>query len=151
MRGRILWVDEDERIWATERNLLTGLGFVVVPIPDATNALSVISLGGMDDVSLVIMDVMLLEGDDEKTFSEQVTDAGMNTGLILAEMICAMKADYGKGILFFSRATKLNHIAKIKAITSKIGARYLQKTADTQGKFFVSWLKNQGIIEEPPP
>ena len=147
MSGKVLWVDEDDRIWATERNLLTGLGFQVIPVSDATSALALIETDNMDGVHLLILDVMLLPGDDESIFSPEATDEEMDTGLVLAQRIWAMNPDYGKRILFFSRVTKPHHVAKIKAVASKIGAFYLPKSVETQGKYFVAWLKENGFLK----
>jgi CheY-like chemotaxis protein len=150
MNSTVLWVDEDERIWATERNLLSGLGFRVVPISDATSALTLIGEEVPHQIHLIILDVMLLPGDDDITFSSEATDSDMDTGLVLARKIVEIDPEYGKRILFFSRATKPTHVAKIKAIASKIGGFYLQKSVDSQGKYFVLWLEKQGFLKEAP-
>src|SRR5262245_13808883 len=127
MTGRVFWIDEDNRIWATERNILIGLGFNVTPVPDATLGLSVICAAAIRDIDLIILDVMLLQGEDEVAFSDQLTSGGRETGLILAEILYATDRAYGSKILFFSRVTEAHRVNKIKAVAEKIGAFYLPK------------------------
>jgi DNA-binding response OmpR family regulator len=148
MSRKVLWVDEDDRIWATERNILTGLGFQVIPISDATSALSLIRIGKENEIHLIILDVMLLPGEDDVTFSAEATDDEMDTGLVLAQKIYDENVSFGKRILFFSRVTKPHHVAKIKSLATRIGAFYLPKSIDTQGKFFIAWLTEVGFIKD---
>jgi hypothetical protein len=147
MTGRVFWIDEDNRIWETERNILIGLGFEVTPVPDATLALAIIGSAGVNDVRLIILDVMLLQGEDEIAFSDELTSGGRETGLVLAEKLCAADPSYGSRILFFSRVTEAHRVAKIKAVANKLGGFYLPKNKDTQGKYFISWLEKNGFIK----
>ena len=149
MTGRVFWVDEDDRIWETERNILMGLGFDPIPIGDATRALDIIGGTVIGDVKLIILDVMLLQGDDEIVFSDEVTSQGRETGLVLAETLYAVDPNYGSKILFFSRVTEAHRVARIKSVAAKIGGFYLPKNKDTQGKYFISWLQKNGFIPKP--
>lgn len=146
MKRRVYWVDEDERIWATERNALVALGLEVVSIPDATSALALLQAEPSERVHLVILDVMLLPGEDEVRFSEEATGGGMETGLVLAQSLYAAKEELGKRILFFSRVTRADVVAKIRRVSEQLGASYLQKGVETQGKFFVTWLREHKFI-----
>jgi hypothetical protein len=146
MKAKVIWVDEDDRIWETERNLLIGLGFEVLSIPDATTALGILENNAIDKISLIILDVALLPGDDEIIFSEEATNRGVETGLILAERLFALNTEYGKRILFYSRLTKPDIVGKIKRIAGQIGAFYLRKGPETQGKYFIAWLKENKFI-----
>jgi hypothetical protein len=147
MTSKVFWVDEDERIWAPERSVLTGLGLIVVPIGDASTALSIISVENPSNIRLLILDVMLLPGDDEVAFSEQVTNGGTETGLVLAEKLYSINTKLGSRVLFFSRATRPTIISKTKLLASRIGGFYLPKSVATQGKHFIEWLKARHFIE----
>jgi CheY-like chemotaxis protein len=143
---RVIWVDEDERIWAPERSILRGLGFDVVSIGDASSALSVLSLETPSSIELLILDVMLLPGDVQIAFSEQITNGGTETGLALAEKLCSINSEFGPRILFFSRSTRASIISKTKFVASRIGANYLPKSINTQGRHFIEWLQQHGFV-----
>jgi DNA-binding response OmpR family regulator len=146
VKRRVLWVDEDERIWAPERRLLTGLGFEVVPVGDATTAYGMVLAGQLDGVSLIILDVMLLQGDDESIFSDATTNHGLNTGLVLARRITEHVGGIAGRMLFFTRATEESHVALIRSTAKELGLHYLPKSPKTQGRHFIAWLKQNGFI-----
>jgi hypothetical protein len=88
---RVYWVDEDERIWAPERAILKGLRFEVMPLGDASTALAVIRAENPINIQLLILDVMLLPGEDHAEFSDHATNGGIETGLILAQKLYDIK------------------------------------------------------------
>jgi hypothetical protein len=143
---RVFWIDEDERIWAPERSILRGLGFDVITIGDASSAWIHLQRETFQDVSLIILDVMLLRGEDELVFSAQATNDGTETGLVLAEKIISLSPALGRKILFFSRASRENIVAKTATVAERIGAHYLRKRVDTQGKGFIGWMRDHGLI-----
>jgi hypothetical protein len=147
MSSKVFWVDEDERIWAPERSILTGIGLEVIPLGDASTALNLILTERPSDIRLLILDIMLLPGDDQNAFSEQTTNGGTETGLILAERLYAADRAFGPKILLFSRATRPTIIAKTKSLAERIGGFYLPKTIETQGKHFIKWLKENKLVE----
>jgi hypothetical protein len=147
MSSKVYWVDEDERIWAPERSVLRGLGFEVIPIGDASTALSLISTESPSNVRLLILDVMLLPGEDHVAFPEDTTNGGTETGLILAEKLYSINIQFGPRILFFSRATRASIIKKTERLVARIGGFYLPKSTSTQGKHFVEWLRANKFIE----
>lgn len=146
MKSRFIWVDEEERIWALERKLLLGLGIDVEAIGDATSAYAAMQASDANAVRLLILDVMLLPGEDRKLFSDEDTRMGRATGLTLARRLCASYPQIGKRILFFSRATDRSDVAEIHSLVKEIGAFYLPKGPNTQGVHFISWLKENGFI-----
>lgn len=147
MKGKkVIWVDEDERIWASERWLLEGLGLAVIAVSDATSALKLVREARLNEIALIILDVMLLPGDDETTFSDTITDGGLKTGLVLGQLLAREHADIGQKLLFFSRVTDEIGTAEIMRISKELGAYYLQKSPKTQGRYFVKWLRNEGIL-----
>jgi hypothetical protein len=148
MTSKVFWVDEDERIWAPERSVLTGLGFNVIPVGDASSALSTICAEDPSNIRLLILDIMLLPGDDHVVFSDQLTNGGTETGLVLAERLYSANSALGPRILFFSRATRGPIISKTKLLASRIGGYYLQKSTTTQGRHFIEWLKVKQFIRE---
>lgn len=146
-RKRFIWVDEDERIWAPERWLLEGLGVDVVAISDATSALRLMRDIRPDEVNLIILDVMLLPGDDVRVFSDIETDGGAKTGLVLGKLLAQQHASIGNKLLFFSRVTDSIGVAEITRISKDIGAHYLQKSLKTQGRNFINWLREKEFVE----
>jgi hypothetical protein len=143
---KVVWVDEDERIWAPERSILRGLGYDVLAIGDASSALSLLSFERPASIQLLVLDIMLLPGDDHVEFPDDITNGGTETGLILAEKLYSINTEYGPRILFFSRSTRGPIISKAKLLSSRIGANYLPKSKETQGKHFIEWLKQRGLI-----
>ena len=149
MSGKIVfWADEDERIWLSERWLLEGLGMSVDAIPDATTALKLIEEANQNEVILIILDVMLLQGDDLNLFSDTATRGGLRTGLVLAKCLTKNAPHIGSKILFFSRVTDRASIAEIEKTAKDIGAHYLAKNTQTQGRHFIRWLREKGFLKE---
>ena len=146
-RKRFIWVDEDERIWAPERWLLEGLGVEVVAISDATSAFRLLRDARPDEVNLIILDVMLLPGDDDVIFSDVETEGGIKTGLVLGKLLARQHVSIGNKLLFFSRVTDGPGTAEIIRVSKDIGAYYLQKSRKTQGLHFIKWLREKGFVE----
>jgi DNA-binding response OmpR family regulator len=146
---RIAWVDEDERIWAPERNILIGLGQTVDVFADASTAFDVFMDGGISRYELVILDVMLLQGENEDIFSDAATKLGRDTGLVLARRICEKEKEMGRRILFFTRATDPPHVALIEATSRDLGAYYLRKSQSMQAGTFVKFLLENNLIKRP--
>jgi CheY-like chemotaxis protein len=147
VRQKVLWIDEDTRIWAPERRLLNGLGFDVTTVTDATSALRLANSEELESYHLIIIDVMLVQGEDEKTFSDEDTDSGLQTGLVLAEKFVEKSPSIGRKLLFFSRATDRAAIATISQTAAKIGGHYLAKRSETQGRHFIKWLEKYHFIK----
>ncbi|MFZ5739403.1 MAG: hypothetical protein ACOY6K_21255 [Pseudomonadota bacterium] len=141
-----LWVDEDERIWAPERRLLTGLGFDVIAIGDASAALAKVQDGILNKVDLIILDVMLLRGENDHVFSAEATQDGLTTGLILAREIATLDPKLSPKMVFFTRATEETLVSLTRATAADLGMHFLAKGPRTQGRNFVNWLKTNGII-----
>ena len=146
MGGKIIWVDEDERIWDPERWLLRGLDFSVEALSDATSAWEIICAADLDDLTLIVLDVMLLQGDDMELFSDMETMGGLRTGLVLARRLYAQNNKIGAKILFFSRVSGEVFAAEITKTAKDIGARFLQKAPETQGRHFIHWLRTNRFI-----
>ena len=146
VHGKIIWVDEDERIWDPERWLLRGLGLVVEALSDATSAWEIIRVADLDQVSLIVLDVMLLQGDDMQLFSDTETMGGLRTGLVLARRLCKENPRICKKILFFSRVSGEVIAAEIMKTAKDIGAHFLQKSPQTQGRHFIHWLRANRFI-----
>jgi hypothetical protein len=149
VKGNVAWVDEDEKIWAAERRALVGLGYVVYPIGDATTALEFFQADTGAQLSIIILDVMLLQGDHHK-FSDDVTDNGLNTGIILTREILILRPNLSNKIVWFSRASQDGHIAWIKKHAEELHVRYIQKGPETQGRHFIKWLIDSKLIDPPP-
>lgn len=144
----IYWVDEDERIWSPERKLLLGLGFEVVTFGNATEAREALSSSEPSETRLLILDVMLRQGEDLITFSDRNTFKGLDTGIVLAKNLSSIESNWASKILFFSRASKPDHISRIRHVTNQIGAKYLPKNRNNQGRKFVERLRELGFLEE---
>lgn len=149
MTASIVWIDEDDRIWAPERSLLLGLGANVDAVGDATSALHLLTTPSLVKLNLIIMDVMLLQGDDVSIFSDAATNMGRDTGLVLARHLCRSTPEVGRKILFFSRATDRAHVALIERTAQDLNAHYLKKGPKTQGMHFIRWLREHGFLAEP--
>jgi hypothetical protein len=152
MSNIVIWVDEDERIWEPERRLLIGLGCNVVPISDATSALNFFR-SQMDQavvsLQMAIFDVMLLQGDNNQIFSDEKTNNGLNTGIVLAANVLEMVPGLRDRIILFSRSSNDDHTALIKRHASELGIKYIRKGPTTQGRYFVNWLIKAGFINPP--
>jgi DNA-binding NtrC family response regulator len=146
MTKKIVWVDEDERIWAPERSALVGLGYDVESISDATSALEYFYGSECEEIKLVILDVMLLQGSSEK-FSDERTNKGLNTGIVLAEEIVENCAADASKIVLFSRASKKEHISYMKKKATALNIEHIRKSPITQGRHFIKWLIEHGYIE----
>jgi len=147
MTKRVAWVDEDDRIWAPERQLLLGLGCSVECFGDASTALDSFYTGGWSEFSFFVLDVMLLQGENDKLFSNAETKNGRDTGLVLARAMVQRDATAGRKIVFFSRASNPEHVKLIENTARQIGAKYLRKTPQNSRAGFIAFLQRHGFIE----
>lgn len=142
----VIWVDEDERIWAPERSLLEGLGIKVIAISDATAALRLIADVPRDQIALIILDVMLLQGEDLSVFSDSATFRGLRTGLVLGRRLVSEGLCAGEVLLFFSRVMDAHERSEVARTARELKAKYVPKSSKTQGRNFVQWLKENKIL-----
>ena len=146
MANKICWIDEDERIWSPERKLLLGIGFTVETHNNASDALTDLALRDPDTYRLLILDVMLRQGDNLDVFSDHRTQRGLDTGIILAEELIGCNQAWRSKILLFSRANKPDHVDRIRSAAGTLEITYLRKERANQGKNFVQRLKDSNFI-----
>lgn len=144
----IVWIDEDERNNFPQQLLLRGEGFKLELIPNATEGLSRVVNIGFHALTLMIVDVMLLQGTDTVVFSDSATEKGLKTGLILVDALLTEMPDFNwtSKILLYSSANDNRLVRAIEAFAKTKGLPYRRKSEDMMAEQFISWLKSQKLI-----
>lgn len=132
MTQKVIWVDEETNFTVPLRLLFQIRGYEVVPLRDASRALTAILVEPIEQVGLIIVDVMLLQGDRDGVFDDKRTENGLLTGLTLVEELS--KSENGKALLsktvLFSGATINLVVSKIRATEKQYGVKYIPKARD---------------------
>lgn len=113
---------------------------------NASDAYSHILAASPPDISIIILDVMLRQGDNDNLFSDAATKQGLDTGLVLARLLHEASDEWCRKLLLFSRANQPEHVERIRSIAKSVGARYLRKQPANQGKKFLERLKELKLI-----
>ncbi len=121
----IYFVDEDIGEQSALVLALRLRGLDVTTVPDATTALRVFEQGA--EASLVVLDVMLAAGTDER-FGPAKTNGGLTTGLSLLELLCESRPDiFPARSVLLSASTDERVTAQISSVARARMVPYWQK------------------------
>lgn len=138
--SKIIWIDEDYGQFTAECDYFKAAGYEVLQILNATDALNEIQTLNINEISFLIIDVMLNPGDNEEIFSSRRTNGFKTTGLTLMEEIGGINDLYLKKSVFYSCAGD-SIVAKVHNFNKKNKTKYLRKdNRENIGLKFVSQI-----------
>lgn len=135
----IFWIDEDDPQFEFDRERLRARGSLVRPILDATNAYAELTALSPDQISGLIVDVMLRPGHDLRRFSPERCDGTRRVGLVLIEELASFWADQiNKKIIIYTCATADDIRGAIRVTQKRFHLPVLPKSPDLVGSKFAA-------------
>ncbi|MFZ3349351.1 MAG: hypothetical protein WA268_00580 [Xanthobacteraceae bacterium] len=119
-------------------------------VANATDGLHSILSKSREGMDFAIVDVMLTQGEDKVTFSDQMTRNGVITGLILVDKLLndASRYPWHNKLLIFSRASDPTIVVQIENYASRNRIKYLRKSNDLKATQFIQWLKDNSFVNK---
>lgn len=144
----IIWVDEDTSATEVGARRLKRRGYQTELIVNATDGLNRLKFVLDERLTLAIIDVGLVPGDDTHTFCKSNPLATATMGVELVKLLTEHKPKFpwAKKFVFFSRSTDPKVVAFIQQFADKHDILYIKKDTEMTSKKFVRLLVSKGFI-----